>query len=81
MNHRHLLPNEIDQLFSGLEERERQILWLRYGFGGDEAMSVAQVAEQIGLSRERIRQLEHRAMAKLLHPSFRGVHRFLVPAD
>ncbi|MFI5044363.1 MAG: RNA polymerase sigma factor RpoD/SigA [Acidimicrobiales bacterium] len=77
----HLLPDEIDQLFSGLEERERQILWLRYGFGGDEAMSVAQVAEQIGLSRERIRQLEHRAMAKLLHPSFRGVHRFLVAAD
>ena len=39
-------------------ERERQILWLRYGFGGDEAKSVAQVADRIGLSRERIRQLD-----------------------
>ena len=72
-----LLPEEVDRMFEALDERERQILWLRYGFGGDESMSVAQVADELGLSRERIRQLEHRGMAKLLHPSWRGVTRFL----
>ena len=40
-------------------------------------LSVAQVAEHIGLSRERIRQLEHRGLAKLMHPSWRAVGRFL----
>ena len=39
---------------------------------------MAQVAEHIGLSRERIRQLEHRAMAKLLHPSWRAVAKHLL---
>jgi RNA polymerase sigma factor (sigma-70 family) len=72
-----LLPAEFDQMLSVLDERERQILTLRYGFRGDEPLSVAQVAEVIGLSRERIRQLEHRALAKLTHPSWRALGRFL----
>jgi RNA polymerase sigma factor (sigma-70 family) len=72
-----LLPAEFDQMLSVLDERERQILTLRYGFRGDEPLSVAQVADEIGLSRERIRQLEHRALAKLMHPSWRALGRFL----
>jgi RNA polymerase primary sigma factor len=64
-------------MMSVLDERERHILSLRFGFGDGEPRSVAQVAEEIGLSRERIRQLEHRGLAKLMHPSWRAVGRFL----
>lgn len=72
-----LLPEEFTAMMSVLDERERHILSLRFGFGDGEPRSVAQVAEEIGLSRERIRQLEHRGLAKLMHPSWRAVGRFL----
>jgi len=73
-----LLPSEVEAMLSVLDDRERTIMELRFGFGGGEPLSVAQVAEEIGLSRERIRQLEHRALAKLLHPSWRAVARHLL---
>ncbi len=74
-----LLPSEVDEMMSVLDDRERLIMQLRFGFAGDgEPLSVAQVAEHIGLSRARIRQLEHRAMAKLLHPSWRAVAKHLL---
>ena len=73
-----LLPDEFDHMLSVLDERESEILKLRYGFDGGEPLSVAQVADRIGLSRERIRQLEHRGLAKLMHPSWRAVRQFLL---
>ena len=72
-----LLDHEVADMLSVLDERERRIVALRYGFEGD-PMSVVDVAAHIGLSRERIRQLEHRALAKLMHPSWAAVGRFLV---
>lgn len=72
-----LMADEFARMLSVLDEREQQILKLRYGFDDQEPLSVAQVAVRIGLSRERIRQLEHRALAKLMHPSWRAVRRFL----
>jgi RNA polymerase primary sigma factor len=75
-----LLPEEFADMLSVLDDREQDILRLRYGFDGSEPLSVAQVAERIGLSRERIRQLEHRGLAKLLHPSWRAVGRYLADA-
>jgi len=74
----HLSDREVAQMMAVLDQRERDILSLRFGFGGAEPMSVSQVAEVIGLSRERIRQLEHRAMAKLMHPSWRALKRYLL---
>jgi RNA polymerase sigma factor (sigma-70 family) len=68
----HLSDRELAQLMSVLDDRERRILLLRHGFGDTEPMSVAQVATEMELSRERVRQLEHRAMSKLTHPSWRG---------
>jgi RNA polymerase sigma factor (sigma-70 family) len=68
----HLSDRELAKLMSVLDERERRILLLRHGFGDAEPMSVAQVAAEMDLSRERVRQLEHRAMSKLTHPSWRG---------
>ncbi len=73
-----LLNSEVEEMLSVLDERERRIVSLRFGFDGQDPMSVVDVASHIGLSRERIRQLEHRALAKLMHPSWAAVGRFLV---
>ncbi len=73
-----LLDGEVEEMLSVLDERERMILGMRFGFDVDEPMSVVDVATAVGLSRERIRQLEHRAVAKLMHPSWAAMGRFLV---
>jgi len=73
-----LMPDEFAKMLSVLDDREQEIVRLRYGFDGNEPLSVAQVAVRIGLSRERIRQLEHRALAKLMHPSWRAVRQYLL---
>ncbi|HMS46276.1 sigma-70 family RNA polymerase sigma factor [Candidatus Microthrix sp.] len=70
-----LLPQELEALLEVLDERERTIVELRYGMDGGEPRSVVEVAEELDLSRERIRQLEHRALAKLTHPSWRAMRK------
>ncbi len=75
----HLSDRELAKLMSVLDDRERRILLLRNGFEDAEPMSVAQVATQMGLSRERVRQLEHRALSKLTHPSWRSHIESLMP--
>ena len=52
-----------------LDERERTILTLRFGLDGGGERTLEEVAEHFGLTRERIRQIEVRAMSKLRHPS------------
>jgi RNA polymerase sigma factor (sigma-70 family) len=52
-----------------LNERERGILSLRFGLTGEEPHTLEEVGERFGLTRERIRQLEQLALAKLRHPS------------
>ena len=64
-----LLPEEIDRLLSPLDDRERNILRLRFGLDRGEPRTLEEVGERFGLTRERIRQIEARAMSKLRHPS------------
>ena len=64
-----LLPAEIEKLLAPLDERERQILALRFGLDRGEARTLEEVGEYFNLTRERIRQIEARAMSKLRHPS------------
>jgi RNA polymerase sigma factor (sigma-70 family) len=64
-----LLPDEIEKLLSPLDERERQILALRFGLDRGEPRTLEEVGEHFNLTRERIRQIEARAMSKLRHPS------------
>jgi len=64
-----LLPAEIEKLLSHLDERERQILALRFGLDRGEPRTLEEVGEYFQLTRERIRQIEARAMSKLRHPS------------
>src|SRR5271155_539939 len=64
-----LLPLEINRLLSPLDEREREILRLRFGLDRGEPRTLEEVGEYFSLTRERIRQIEARAMSKLRHPS------------
>ncbi|SHE43407.1 RNA polymerase primary sigma factor [Ferrithrix thermotolerans DSM 19514] len=64
-----LLPNEIAKLLAPLDEREREILKLRFGLDRGEPRTLEEVGEYFNLTRERIRQIEARAMSKLRHPS------------
>ncbi|MFH2073383.1 MAG: sigma-70 family RNA polymerase sigma factor [Actinomycetota bacterium] len=52
-----------------LEEREREVVRLRYGLEGGTPRTLSDVGEHFDLTRERIRQIEGRALAKLRHPS------------
>ena len=52
-----------------LDERERIILILRFGLDGQEPRTLEEVGQHFDLTRERIRQMQNRALAKLRHPS------------
>jgi RNA polymerase primary sigma factor len=62
---RGLLKAAVSQLLSALSSRERRVLELRYGLGGREPLTLKEVGEVVGLTRERIRQIEGEALGKL----------------
>jgi RNA polymerase sigma factor (sigma-70 family) len=64
-----LLPDEVDRLLEPLDAREREILTLRFGLDRGEPRTLEEVGDHFHLTRERIRQIEARAMSKLRHPS------------
>ena len=49
----------------GLDSRERVVLALRFGFLGEEPVTLREAGRRLGLSRERVRQIEHRALGRL----------------
>jgi RNA polymerase primary sigma factor len=65
MTDAHLLTETLDELLSVLTAREARILRLRYGLQDGQTRTLHQVAQKFGLSRERIRQIEREALAKL----------------
>jgi RNA polymerase primary sigma factor len=71
-----LLNDTLEELLGGLTAREARILRLRYGLQDGQTRTLHQVAEKFGLSRERIRQIEREAMAKirLVAPDYRLKH-------
>ncbi|HEY4397933.1 MAG TPA: sigma-70 family RNA polymerase sigma factor, partial [Acidimicrobiia bacterium] len=66
---RALLPAEVEKVLSVLDERERRILSLRFGLDRGEPRTPDEVGEIVHLSRERVRQIEARALSRLRHPS------------
>jgi RNA polymerase sigma factor (sigma-70 family) len=64
-----MLPAEVERLLSGLDRREKEILTLRFGLDRGEPRTLEEVGAHFQLTRERIRQIEARAMSKLRHPS------------
>jgi RNA polymerase sigma factor (sigma-70 family) len=67
-----LLENEIRHALSGLTARESRIVELRYGLRDGQPLTLQDVAERFGLTRERIRQIEKEALAKLRKPHHAG---------
>ena len=59
----------LDQALAALDERERLILELRFGLDGTSPLTLEQIGLQIGVTRERVRQMQQRALANLRHPS------------
>ena len=68
---------EIRDAMAFLSDRERQGLFMRFGGGDDAPMSLQAVGDRLGLTRERVRQIEAKAISKLRHPSSGIVQAFL----
>jgi RNA polymerase sigma factor (sigma-70 family) len=64
-----LLPAEVDKLLLALSERDRQVIVLRFGLDEGEPRTLEAIGRQLGVSRERVRQMEARAMAQLRKPA------------
>ena len=59
------LTESIDVALSELKERESRILRLYFGLGGGQSMTLAQIGSQLGITRERVRQIRDRGLRKL----------------
>ena len=70
-----LLAGEVAKMLAGLDDREREIIQLRFGLNCSERRTLEEVGARFGLTRERIRQIEARAMDKLRHPTAGHHHR------
>ncbi len=64
-----LARTELSATLAGLHERERGVMELRYGLSGADPLTLEEIGELYGVTRERIRQIEKTVIAKLRHPS------------
>jgi RNA polymerase primary sigma factor len=63
------LTAQVDRVLASLDPREQQILRLRFGIGDHDEQTLAQIGHRFRLTRERIRQIEARALRKLRSPA------------
>ena len=64
-----LLKEQLDEVLSTLTEREQKVLRLRFGMSDGRARTLEEVGKEFDVTRERIRQIEAKALRKLRHPS------------
>jgi RNA polymerase primary sigma factor len=60
---------DLRQVLSRLNDRERSVIEMRYGLGPEEPKTLDEVGRYFNVTRERIRQIESKALAKMRHPS------------
>ena len=73
-----LLRDKLGDVLCSLTERERKVLELRFGLGDGNARTLEEVGNQFQVTRERIRQIEAKALRKMRHPTrLRQLHGFL----
>ena len=63
------MKTDIDNVLNTLKPNEAKVLRLRYGLGGGKPMSLKEVGDVCNLTKERIRQIEKRALVRMQHPS------------
>jgi RNA polymerase primary sigma factor len=73
-----LLKDKLSDVLASLSERERKVLELRFGLGDGYSRTLEEVGRQFRVTRERIRQIEAKALRKMRHPTrIRQLHGFL----
>jgi RNA polymerase primary sigma factor len=73
-----LLKDKLGDVLNSLNERERRVLELRFGIGDGNARTLEEVGKQFRVTRERIRQIEAKALRKMRHPTrLRQLNGFL----
>jgi RNA polymerase primary sigma factor len=66
-----MLKENVDEVLNALSDREAKVLKMRFGLNGSRPMTLEEVGQKFGVTRERIRQIEAKALRKLRHPSKR----------
>lgn len=69
--HRSELTEQLDRILSTLTPREQTVIRLRFGIGYDEGSTLEQVGQSLSVTRERIRQIEAKALKKLKTPAIK----------
>ena len=64
-----MLQEQLGKVLDGLAERERKVIELRFGLKDGHPRTLEEVGREFGVTRERIRQIESKTLAKLRHPS------------
>ncbi len=64
-----LLKEQVEEVLASLTDRERRVLQLRFGLEDGRSRTLEEVGREFGVTRERIRQIEAKALRKLRHPS------------
>lgn len=73
-----LMKEQLDEVLKTLTEREREVLTLRFGLADGRERTLEEVGNIFNVTRERIRQIESKALIKLRHPArSKKLHEFL----
>jgi len=65
---RQMLQNEVRKVLDELNDREKDVVIMRFGLDDEQPRTLEEVGKQFGVTRERIRQIESKTLAKLRHP-------------
>ena len=70
------LEEEVSAVLDTLKDREREVLKMYYGIGGESELDLNEIAEKFGLTRERTRQIKEKAVRRLRHESRSDILRY-----
>ena len=65
---KHMLDDAIHEVLGQLDERERQVVVMRFGLDDGKVATLEEVGKAFGITRERVRQIEVKTIAKLRRP-------------